>query len=177
LEGDEMTIRKHLLSDDVRGSRVHAYYQEGRRRWGFPDYRQLDGHCCGFLAALTVVHYFDPDVPTRDVLRVVQPGAHGGCDGERLKRSLARFGIGAAYRERLGPSRIQSLIERGTPVIVTVWPWDWLTDHWTVIGKVDLEEERVFLTNYGPYHHGMRWADFAEIWWPHGGGLVCSAEV
>src|SRR4051812_26452486 len=133
-----MTTRKHLLVDDVRGRRIHAYYQEGRRRWSMPDYRQLDSHCCGFVAALTVVHYFDHDVPPREVLQVVQPRAGGGCDQGRLIRSLRRFGISAEYRDRLGPHRLHRLVECGTPVIVTVWPEDWLTDHWTVVSRVDL---------------------------------------
>ena len=165
-----MKRRNVKLRATVKGKRLSAAYSEGRLpRSGLPDYVQEDSHSCGFLACLTVVHKFWPSVSAMDVLRVVQPHVGGGVDTRCMVRSLAHFNISSEYRERLGAIRIQRCINAGQCVIVTVWPWDWYCDHWTVVRSCI---GKVVLCNHGPTR-GMSWEAFSEEWEPHGGAVVC----
>ncbi len=80
---------------------------------------------------------------------------------------------GPWYRSNLGPRRIRGLIEAGIPVLVSVYPEDWSSDHWTVVRRIS-DDDRISLTNYegcGPA--GMSWKDFTAIWYTRGEGLVC----
>jgi hypothetical protein len=181
------TVHRLVLS--VRGEPVAADFSEddcaklrqkaSRRLLALPGYRQLDEHSCGFLAVLAVVHHFSPHVPSEDVLRVVRPSAANGCDQRRVVDSLRRHGVAAEYREGLGLRRLHGLMDRGAPVIVTMWPEWSACDHWTVVRGIDLDRERVFLTNYGPAadEGSMPWSQFVEDWYPRGGGLVCRELV
>ncbi len=138
-------------------------------------YHQLDGYSCGFLAAVAVAHYFDPAVPYRAIRRAVPPSPASGCGQRQLIRGLKQLGITAVYRDYLGPKRLAHLLDRGRPVIVTVWP-DWYDcDHWTAIRQVDTDAGRVLLSNYDYLDDdgALSWNDFTAIWSPRGGGLVC----
>ena len=134
-----------------------------------PRYVQMDYHSCGFLAALAVVRHFHPGTSADEVLRVLRPSTASGCDHKQLVRGIRRLGVEAVYRERLGPERLRGLILSGYPVIVTVWPDDYLCDHWTVVRGV--VGGRVLLTNYGC--GSLPWSEFAGVWYPRGCGLVC----
>ena len=142
-----------------------------------PCYRQLDGHSCGFLAALAVVRYFAPRTPVAEVLRAVAPSSAWGCGQGLVVRSLKRFGIAAEERARLGLRTLRRLIAAETPVIVTLWPEGYSCDHWAVVRGLDLRRRRVFLTNYGDVaadaDGSMAWTAFLAAWHPRGVGLVC----
>ena len=77
----------HDLRRRIRGRRVWSrFYTAGARARGaalaIPRYRQLDGHSCGFLAALAVVRYFAPRTPAAEVLNVWSPRGGGWvCKG------------------------------------------------------------------------------------------------
>ena len=174
----EQTAQTHRLVVTTGGGRVYARYREGRRLFGMPNYRQLksDTHSCGFIAVLTVVHYFTTDVPPKDVLVAVRPAKESGCDQKRVIAALKQFGISAEYRDNLGPRRLRQLVEAGIPVLVTVYPEDWTSDHWTVVRSMS-EDDRVSLTNFegcGP--QGMSWKDFTAVWYTRGEGLVCRRD-
>jgi hypothetical protein len=162
------TPRKRRISSRFRVTK-HPSYRMHR-------YHQLDGHSCGFLGALAVVHYFDPEVPPEDVLRVVAPDPEEGCGQECVISGLKKLGITAAYRSGLGLWELHRLLVNDTPVIVTVWPKCYSCDHWTAVRGVDYKEQRVLLSNYD-YLQGedgsLPWKDFLAIWSPRGGGLVC----
>jgi hypothetical protein len=167
----------------TRRNRVWVRYRQvpnpvvpaGASALDLPAYLQLDDHSCGFLAVLTVVRYFRPDVAHRAVLGAVRPSAEVGCDQAEVIRALQSFGISAAYRDRLGPRSLARLAAEGSPVIVTVWPEDYCCDHWTAVRGVDAGGARVYLTNceYTGRDGGMPWDEFAAMWFPHGGGLIC----
>lgn len=140
-----------------------------------PGYWQTDDYSCGFVAALTVVHFFYPEIPADEVLASVRPSPEAGCDAKRVVKALAHFGIDATYRNDLGPKRLHRLAGKGLPVIVTVWPEDYGCDHWTVVRGIDLDARRIFLCNYSGVEAdgGMAFDDFAAIWFGRGEGVVC----
>ncbi len=170
---DAITSIHRRLTATVNGERCSAYFEHRPGKSRMLDYRQLDGHCCGFISVLTVVHYFDPGIRPLDVLKHVCCGPDTGVDHDIVVAALAQFGISAIYCDGLGKKRLRKLTEAGTPVIVTVWPDEWGTDHWTVVRSVNLDTNRVVLVNHGP-QCGMKWDDFTYEWCPHGGGIVCS---
>jgi ABC-type bacteriocin/lantibiotic exporter with double-glycine peptidase domain len=110
------------------------------------NYRQQDVHSCGFVAALTVVRYFRPDVRAEEVLRTVRPLLNWGVDRHKLRHALAQLGVAVKFRKDLTVPELRKCVKRGTPVIISVWPDEWLNDHWTVVQG--FAEDRVYLTNY-----------------------------
>ncbi len=131
------------------------------------NYKQQDDHSCGFVAALTVARYFDPSISSKDVLKAVRPTKSGGIDGKSLRESLKKIGIDARYRDDLDLSTIRKYVERGTPVLLTVYPPDWSSDHWVAVEGFD--EDRIYLTNY----RSLPIKEFKKEWYDRGEGLVC----
>jgi hypothetical protein len=174
----------------IGGRRTSAQFRVERPRVGRTSHpisrvHQHDEHSCGFLAALMVIRYFDPTVSTRDVLAALLPSPVRGCRQRELIRALSQFGIRARYRERLGCSRLQGLAKAGCPVIITIHPDEWLSDHWTVVRGLRERSRRILLSNPGPrgYEYeglaqdgSMSWRDFKGIWSPRGAGLVCESK-
>jgi hypothetical protein len=110
------------------------------------NYRQQDGSSCGFVAALTVVRHFKPDTPARDVLLAVRPEPDWGVNRVNLTASLETLGVHVGYRNDLTIDTLKAYVNKGIPVIVSVWPDEWINDHWVVVRGFD--DERVYLTNY-----------------------------
>jgi hypothetical protein len=132
-----------------------------------PNYRQTDSHSCGFVAALTVIHYFAPNTPVKAVRAAIGPTEEEGCDQDRMIRALKQFGITARYRDDLDTRELFRLTEEGTPAIVTIWPDNYCCDHWTVIRGI--AEDRISLANYGK----VSLDEFESVWFDQGEGLVC----
>jgi predicted alpha/beta hydrolase len=143
---------------------------------GIYRYHQIDFHSCGFLAALAVVHRFSPWTPMEWILETVGPRPSGWCTSKHLIRSLAKFGIAAEYRDRIGWTRMLREFSQSWGVIVTVQPEWYSCDHWTVIRGVTENPPRVFLSNYGwpDKDGGMTWKEFLSIWTR--GALICSPK-
>lgn len=174
----------------IGGRRTSARFRVERPRGGRTSHpisrvHQLDEHSCGFLAALMVIRYFDPTVSTRDVLATLLPSPARGCSQSEIRRALAHFGIRADYRERLGWARLLGLAKAGSPVIVTIHPEEWLSDHWTVVRGLRDRSRRILLSNPAPrgYEYeglardgSMSWSDFNGLWSPRGAGLVCESN-
>lgn len=135
------------------------------------NYRQQDSHSCGFVAALTVARYLKPDTSARDVLSAVRPTKGAGIDRAGLTGALKQIGIAAVYRDDLDAANLRRLVDRGIPVVVTVWPDDYRSDHWVVVQGFD--GNRVYLTNY----KSVSVRDFNRIWFDRGEGLVCQPAV
>jgi hypothetical protein len=177
--------RVHRLACEVQGQHLSAWFTGGRRlaREQTPDqqlldlpaYRQLDDHSCGFIAALTIAQYFDPDIRPEDVLAAVRPSIDSGCDQRRLVRALRRFGVTAEYREDLDRQALFGLAGQGVPVAVTVWLAEYGCDHWAVVRGIDWQQGRVYLVNdeHSSPEKGLPWREFEAVWCPRGGGLVC----
>lgn len=124
-----------------------------------PNYRQQDEHSCGFLAALTVVRYFYPDTSRRTVLQEVRPSIHHGVDRNSLMDGLYRLGVVAGFRSNMTVSMLRRHVRAGRPVIVSVWPEDWISDHWVVVQG--FSPDRIHLTNWP---RCISLARFAELW-------------
>ena len=65
-------------------------------------------------------------------------------------------------------------IRDGTPVIISVWPWSWPGDHWTVVQGFTLG--RVYLTNYWSLTSRAFREEWIDNWGDGsktGAGLVC----
>ena len=160
-------------SNTVRyGSYRASYSLHNRKRIAgpsipLPNYQQQDEHSCGFVAALTVARYHDPSLPAEDVLRAVKPTVSGGIDRRGLVKALKELGVDAAYTEDLTVPKLRAYVDRGTPVLVTMWLEDYDTDHWTAVQGFD--GDRIHLTNYG----SLTVAQFRKEWYTPGLGVVC----
>lgn len=132
------------------------------------NYRQRDIHSCGFVAALTVARYFEPSKSAHEVLNAVRPSRTSGIDRERLTNSLGRLGVKAEYKDNLTISKLRNLVEAGTPVVLTVYPPNYSSDHWVTVQGFD--EDRIHLTNY----KSLSLKEFEKQWYDKGEGLVCT---
>lgn len=125
------------------------------------NYQQRDVHTCGFVAALTVVHYFNQDIPAKDVLTAVRPSLNHGLNRYKLIGGLDSLGITPYYCNDLTIDKLREYVKRGVPVIVSVWPDEWMNDHWTVVWGFG--EDSIYLTNYGRLpltEFYEQWSDF-----------------
>jgi hypothetical protein len=131
------------------------------------NYRQQDAYSCGLVAALSVVHYFDSVRSKKEVLSAVRPTKSSGVGSKELRRGLRKLSVDAVLHKDLTLRRLREYVACGVPVIVTVWPEEYETDHWTVVqGFVG---DRIHLTNY----KSMPVRGFKEEWFEVGEGLVC----
>ncbi len=154
------------------GSMTSKYSLHSNKRIDGPsiplkNYKQQDDHSCGFVAALTVCRLLAPEVSAKDVLRAVRPTKSGGIDGESLIESLGQLGVDAKFRDDLTIGNLRKAVEKGIPVMLTVYPEDWTSDHWTVVQGFD--DSRIYLTNY----KSLSIAQFKQEWFDVGDGIVC----
>ncbi len=133
------------------------------------NYKQCDYHSCGFVAALTVAQYLVPGTRAKTVLKVVRPGKSYGIDGEGMVEALKKLDVEATFRDDLSVPKLRAYVEKGIPVVLTVYPEDWSSDHWVVVQGFD--EDRIYLTNY----KSLSIAQFRKEWFEPGDGLVCEA--
>lgn len=139
------------------------------------NYVQQDEHSCAFVAALTVARYFKPHLSAKDVLKTVRPLVSAGVDRSGLVRGLKKLGIKATYKNDLTVGKLRDYVKRGVPVIVSVWPDEWDTDHWTIVQGFD--DKRVYLTNHRSLPKWMfrkQWIENWEDGSTTGAGLVCT---
>lgn len=132
-----------------------------------PNYKQKDDHSCGFVAALAVAHHFDKTVPPRDILKIVRPSKSGGINRYKLVKAFKQLGVKAQYKSNLNLGSLRSYVEKGIPVLVTIWPEDWSSDHWTAVQG--FSDTRIYLSNY----KSLTFEQFKEEWFDKGEGLVC----
>lgn len=131
------------------------------------NYKQQDDHSCGFVAALTLARYLAPDVSAKDVLKAVRPTKSGGIDGESLAGALKEIGVGTKFSKDLTIGKLRKAVEKGIPVLLTVYPEDWTSDHWTTVQGFD--DDRIYLTNY----KSLPIAQFKREWFDQGEGMLC----
>lgn len=158
-----------------RGKALSIYSQERQPRMSgatleLPNYRQPDAHSCGFIAALTVVHYFNSYAPVEDVSLAIGPTKEQGCDRDRMVEALEKLNVKAEYANDLTIDKIEEYIGQDKPVIVTVYPENYSCDHWTVIRGIDKEKKVIYLSNY----RAMSLSSFKKEWYDPGEGLVCT---
>jgi ADP-ribose pyrophosphatase YjhB (NUDIX family) len=132
-----------------------------------PNYKQKDDHSCGFVAALTVGRFFNTGLTAVEVLKAVRPTKSGGIDGGSLAEALKKIGVEAEFRSDLTIKRLRAKVEEGTPVLLTVYPEGWSSDHWVAVQGFD--DERIYLTNY----KSLPLPQFKKEWFEVGDGLVC----
>lgn len=138
-------------------------------------YAQNDSHSCGFLAALTVLRYYQPNADARELLKVVRPTVNGGTQRADIVNGLRNFGISARLRKDLTISELVRHVELGIPVIISVLPEDWAGDHWVVVRGFDAKH--VHLTNHYPMTRRTFWREWVGNWQDesvNGWGLVCT---
>lgn len=136
----------------------HKSHQFEGSRIELINYKQQDYYSCGFVAALTVTRYYSPNTSARKVLEIVRPSINYGVNRFDLIKSLRALGIDATLQDDLTLTKINGLIKKGVPVIVSVWPEGWYSDHWTIVQGFD--SKRVHLTNYGV----LSFKEFYEQW-------------
>ncbi len=131
------------------------------------NYKQQDDHSCGFVAALTVSRLLNPTLSAKEVLSAIKPTKSAGIDGKSMVGALRNIGIAATYRSNLTLGSLKQLVTRGTPVMLTVYPEDWSSDHWVVVQGFD--DKKIYLTNY----KSLPIEQFKHEWFDKGEGLVC----
>lgn len=140
------------------------------------NYKQQDAHSCGFVAALTIAKHLKSDITAKEVLAAVRPTVTQGVDSDRMIAALKRLGIKATYEDDLTVGSLLNYVREGTPVIVSVWPDEWDTDHWTVVQGFDEDNKKIFLTNHSSLSVKMFKRQWIENWKDgstRGAGLVC----
>jgi hypothetical protein len=83
-------------------------------------------------------------------------------------KAIKELGVKATYRNDLTIGTLRAAVKRGIPIVLSVYPEDWLSDHWVVV--LGFDEDRIYLTNY----KSLPIAKFKEEWFDRGEGLVCS---
>lgn len=146
---------------------VHRSKSIAGPKLALKNYRQQDYHSCGFVAAMTVAKYFAPGTRPKDVLKSVKPTKSSGIDADGMVAALRDLGVEATYTGDLTIDKLREHVDQGTPVLVTVLPKDWTSDHWTVVQGFD--GDRIYLTN----HRSMSTKKFQHEWFDQGEGLVC----
>lgn len=156
-----MTVRATRITGPGRCSAsysVHAGKRIGGISIPLRNYKQHDNHSCGFIAALTVARYYDPSISSRRVINAVRPSVNHGVDRHRMMSALDMLGIDAQYNDDLTITRLRAYIRRSVPVIVSVWPDGWGSDHWTVVQG--FTDSRIYLSN----HRSLTLIQFAAQW-------------
>jgi hypothetical protein len=163
----------------VRYGPFSANYREKNRppiRGGdsipLPNYEQLDIHSCSFVAALTVVHHFDKGIPPVDVLKVVRTATDRGVGQRRLIKALRQLGIDAKYRDDLTIRNLRQYVKNGIPVIITVEPPGWVSDHWCVVRGFSKDGKTIWLSNHVKV--ATKVFNRKNYWFYPGEGLVCT---
>lgn len=140
---------------------------------GLKHYRQQDYYTCGYLAALTVVEYFRPKVDPKELLSIVQPIEGVGTERDNIVEGLNHFGISVLYKDDLTIPMLHLCVELGVPVIISVWPDGWVSDHWTIVRG--FSGRYAYLTNHYAMNMGMFQREWIDNWedTDTGAGLVC----
>jgi SPP1 gp7 family putative phage head morphogenesis protein len=161
VEKDKAGISRSVRSGKIRATySTHSSTKIKGPKIPLKNYKQQDVHSCGFVAALTIARYFKPDTRAKEVLDAVRPMINSGVDQESLVSSLEKLGIRATFSERLTVGKLARYVEQGIPVIISVWPDEWTTDHWTIVQGFDETRSRVYLTN----HKSLTIADLKKQW-------------
>lgn len=134
------------------------------------NYKQHDDHSCSFVAAMAVAHHFDKSVSPKEVLKAVRPSKSGGMDRKGVQRGMRELGIEAKYVKDLTVAKLKKHVEAGTPVMLTVYPKDWTSDHYTVVQGFSEGGKRIHLSNY----RSMAVKEFEQEWFDKGEGLICT---
>ncbi len=136
-----------------------------------PNIKQKDDHSCSFVAALTVAKHFNKDVDPTDVLKHVRASKSGGMDRSGVRRGLDALGVDTEYKKDLNIGDLRRHVDQGTPVMLTVYPEDWSSDHWTVVQGFSGKgaDARIHLSN----HKSMPVAQFKDEWFDKGEGIIC----
>jgi ABC-type bacteriocin/lantibiotic exporter with double-glycine peptidase domain len=137
---------------------THRSWRIGGCYLKLPNYKQQDWHSCGFVAALAVARYHGLRVTGRDVLAAVRSTVRWGINAPGLLEGLWTLGLPAYLRCDLTVAKLRRYVAQDTPVIVSVWPRNWDSDHWTVVQAVS--HDRVYLSNY----HSVTIKEFAREW-------------
>lgn len=141
------------------------------------DYVQWDYHSCGYIATLTVAKYFNSNVDPKEVLKLVKPTINGGTERRQIVNALRQLDIDVKLRKDITINQLKWYIWQRIPVIISVWPSDWYTDHWCIVKGFSRSEHRVYLTNHDVLsvrEFRKQWLDWYSNGNEKGWGLVCS---
>ncbi len=134
-----------------------------------PNYKQLDIHSCGFIAALTVARYLEHKMPL-DVMKVAKHTEKWGLSNGGMVRTLKTLGVNVSIRNTLTVGKLIWLVKNGLPVILSVWPTNWNVDHWCVVRGFSKNGNTIYLSNY----KRDSIETFESEWHEHGEGIICS---
>jgi hypothetical protein len=153
---------------------------------GLISFMQVDGHSCGYAAALSVLYTLKPPstltgclAAARDMWTATSPHVEKGVPETRLIRALRDRGIIVGVRRSLTFTAILAEIDSGFPVITVLRTADPNENHWTTVHGYSLRPNRVYLANtrvVAGLEAAPLWSDFTRrLWAERGYGLICRA--
>jgi len=143
-----------------------------------PGYFQSQGHTCGFVAGLMILHYFRPDVPAEKFYERIRPHYRWGVSRRRLMDCLRVHGLRVNWQTDLDFSGIVAAIDECRPIALVVRTRDEDADHWVVIYGYGKRPNRVFVAANGLPLLSRKeypWGFFKQRYLQKAGfGLVCA---
>jgi len=142
-----------------------------------PGYRQSQGHTCGFVAGLMILHYFRPGFPVERFYERIRAHKSSGVSRQRLIDSLRLYGLRVSRRTDLDFEGIVEAIEADQPIATVVRTRNVDVDHWIVLYGYGRKPNRVFVAGELPfqtqrmYTYGLFRTHF---WETPRFGVVCS---
>lgn len=153
---------------------------------GLCSFMQVDGHSCGYAAALSVLFTLKPPstltgclAAARDMWTTTSPNVEKGVPEARLIRALRGHAIVVCVRRSLTFATIRAAIDSGFPVITVLRTAAPNENHWTTVHGYSLRPNRIHLSNTRVVE-GLEavplWSDFTRrLWADRGFGLICRA--
>ena len=142
-----------------------------------PGYYQTQGHTCGYVAGLMVLHFFRPDVPAEKFYERVRPHVRWGVSRQRLMDALCLYGVRVKWKRDLDFNGIVDAIDDGRPIAVVVRTRNADVNHWVVVYGYGKKPNRVFVAGELPFQGQSvyPYSMFRTHYWENPGfGLVCA---
>ena len=143
-----------------------------------PGYYQSQGHTCGFVAGLMILHFFRPGYPAEKFYERIRAHERWGTSRRRLMDCLRLCGLRVTWRTDLDFNGIVDAIDTGRPIAVVVHTGNADVKHWVVLYGYGRKPNRIFVAASGvPFlsRKEYPWGFFRQHYWATpGSGLVCA---
>jgi hypothetical protein len=141
-----------------------------------PGYLQINSFGCSAVGAAMIVRFFHPATTFGRVWEAIDPDPHLGAGRTKVKNGLRACAIHVASRRRLDFRDLCHAIDKGCPILVSIYNPGADAGHWVVVYGYGKRPDRVFLAgNSLPWigKNQISRRQFEGLWYPDGNGLVC----
>jgi ABC-type bacteriocin/lantibiotic exporter with double-glycine peptidase domain len=120
---------------------------------------QPDNLSCGVHAVNTILKYYNKNVATPDLIRLLGTN-EDGTDTEPILNVLSGFNLNIEINETSSPKDIINSVRQGYPMLITIDDWE----HWVVI--YGYSDRGIFLldSNRKNFHCHWQYGQFLERW-------------